>query len=143
MLLVAKQYSEAIDEITSKKELKLRAFELTAEEWGIVDDLIHVLKVRMLQTMLHSLLTSAKVYKDATVFFSSNTPTIANVIPTMDIIEDMLTDEYPQMLHPAVKSAMTFTRTTMDRYYSKTDHLNVYRIAMGTSSAYLIIAAHS
>lgn len=34
-------------------------------------------------------------------------------------------------LHPAVKHALSFGRKHLDKYYSKTDLSNVYRIAMG------------
>jgi hypothetical protein len=34
-------------------------------------------------------------------------------------------------LHPAVKHALSFARKLLDKYYSKTDLSNMYRIAMG------------
>lgn len=45
MLIVAKQYQMVIDEITARKEYKLRRYELTEEEWQILDDLMYVLRV--------------------------------------------------------------------------------------------------
>lgn len=45
MLIVAKEYSAVIDKVTAQRDLKLRAYELSSEEWKIVDDLIYVLKV--------------------------------------------------------------------------------------------------
>ena len=45
MLMVAKRYQAVIDEITAKKEYKMRHYELTDEEWQILDDLIYVLRV--------------------------------------------------------------------------------------------------
>ena len=74
------------------------------------------------------------MYKDATLFFSQDAvATIAHVIPTMDRIDAMLssssTDSEP--LSPSVKHALSFARKIMDKYYSKTDLSNVYRIAMG------------
>jgi hypothetical protein len=72
------------------------------------------------------------MYKDATLFFSQdNVVTIANVVPTMDRIDDMLSSSAKTPLNPAVKHALTFARKLMDKYYSKTDLSNVYRIAMG------------
>jgi hypothetical protein len=72
------------------------------------------------------------MYKEATVFFSQDSvSTIAHVIPTMDRIEAMLSSSSTEPLSPSVKHALSFARTIMDKYYSKTDLSNVYRIAMG------------
>jgi hypothetical protein len=72
------------------------------------------------------------MYKDATLFFSQdNAVTIANVVPTMDRIEQMLSTSAATPLNPAVKYALTFARKLMNKYYSKTDLSNVYHIAMG------------
>jgi hypothetical protein len=72
------------------------------------------------------------MYKDATLFFSQDDAiTIANVVPTMDWIDAMLSRSATTPLAPAVKHALTFARRLMDKYYSKTDLSNVYRIAMG------------
>jgi len=74
------------------------------------------------------------MYKDATLFFSQDTvATIAHVIPTMDRIDAMLRRSSVDALSPSVKHALSFAQTIMDKYYSKTDLSNVYRIAMGTS----------
>ena len=78
------------------------------------------------------------MYKDATLFFSQdNVVTIANVVPTMDRIDDMLSSSAKTPLHPAVKHALTFARKLMDKYYSKTDLSNVYRITMGTLCSFI------
>jgi hypothetical protein len=72
------------------------------------------------------------MYKEATLFFSQDAiATIAHVIPTMDRIDAMLSDSSTEPLSPSVKHALSFARTIMDKYYSKTDLSNVYRIAMG------------
>jgi hypothetical protein len=72
------------------------------------------------------------MYKDAMQFFSQdNAVTIPNIVPTMDRIDAMLHDFATTPLAPSVKHALTFTRRLMDKYYSKTDLSNVYRIAMG------------
>lgn len=46
MLVVARQYSTVIDDVTECRALKLQKFELSETQWKIVDDLLHVLKVR-------------------------------------------------------------------------------------------------
>lgn len=42
MLVVAKP---VINDITAKKEFKMRRYELSDEEWQILDDLMYVLRV--------------------------------------------------------------------------------------------------
>jgi hypothetical protein len=49
----------------------------------------------------------------------------------MDWINTMLSSSATTPLAPAIKHALTFARQLMDKYYSKTDLLNMYRIAMG------------
>ena len=72
------------------------------------------------------------MYKDTTLFFSQDSvATIAHVIPTMDRIDMMLNSSSTKLLSPSVKHALAFARKIMDKYYSKMDFLNVYRIAMG------------
>ena len=74
------------------------------------------------------------MYKDATLFFSQdNVVTIAHVVLTMDRIDAMLSNSATMPLTPAIKHALSFARRLMDKYYSKTDFSNVYRIAMGMS----------
>lgn len=73
-----------------------------------------------------------KIYKDATLFFSQDqVSSIANVIPTMDRIDALLTDAPVEPLSPSVKKALKFARKSINKYYAKTDLSNVYRIAMG------------
>ena len=69
------------------------------------------------------------------MFFSQDTAaTIAHVIPTMDRIDATLCCTGPTALNDAVKHALVFARKLLDKYYSKTDLSNVYRITMGASS---------
>ena len=49
----------------------------------------------------------------------------------MDRIDSLLSDVPVQPLSPSVKHALTFARKSINKYYSKTDLSNVYRIAMG------------
>jgi hypothetical protein len=73
-----------------------------------------------------------KIYKDATLFFSQDkVSSIANVIPTMDRIDALLSRAPVEPLSPSVKHALQFARTSINKYYSKTDLSIVYRIAMG------------
>ena len=73
-----------------------------------------------------------KIYKDAALFFSQDKVSlIANVIPTMDRINALLSDVPAEPLCQSVKHALTFARKSINKYYSKTDLSNVYHIAMG------------
>lgn len=45
MLVVAYKYREAINDLTSNRDLKLRSYEVEEEEWDIVKQLRDVLKV--------------------------------------------------------------------------------------------------
>jgi hypothetical protein len=77
-------------------------------------------------------LTIQQIYKDATLFFSQDSAaTVAHVIPTMDRIDIVLHGTGDMSLTPSVKHALIFARKLLDKYYSKTDLSNVYRIAMG------------
>ena len=49
----------------------------------------------------------------------------------MDRIDALLSDTTVEPLSPSVKHALTFARKSINKYYSKTDLSNVYRIAMG------------
>ena len=49
----------------------------------------------------------------------------------MDCIDSMLSDATAEPLSSSVKHALTFARKSINKYYSKTDLSNVYRIAMG------------
>jgi hypothetical protein len=124
----------AIDSITGNKNLKLRKYELEDDDWEIISDLIRVLKASGAGASLCFVyvLIGEQIYKDATMFFSQDSATtIAHVIPTMDRIDAVLRSTGDTALTPSVKHALTFTRKHLDKYYSKMDMSNVYRIAMG------------
>jgi hypothetical protein len=44
-----------------------------------------------------------------------------------------LSAEYPK----AIKAALAIGKTTLNRYYNKTDHSEIYRIAMGMYSMFV------
>jgi hypothetical protein len=73
-----------------------------------------------------------KILKDATLYFSRGTPTLANVIPAMDHIDkELATKSVDPSYDPAIRAALTMAKKTLNRYYDRTDHSEVYRIAMG------------
>lgn len=74
-----------------------------------------------------------QIYKHATLFFSRSTPSLPTVIPAMDHIDDVLTNQSLDnaTFSPAIRAACTLSKRTLNRYYNKTDHSENYRIAMG------------
>ena len=114
MLDFAIKYRAVIDAMTADKSLKLRKFELEMDEWAIAEDLVTVL----LQ------------YKNATLFFSQDSASVAAVIPAMDRISNHLNSQTGKAYHPSITAAMKLARKKMDRYYSLTDSSTTYRIAM-------------
>ncbi|KIK72755.1 hypothetical protein PAXRUDRAFT_43783, partial [Paxillus rubicundulus Ve08.2h10] len=72
MLEYALKHQRAVDVVTQQRELGLRKFELSDNEWLVVEQLYSILK-------------------DATLFFSRSTPNLATVIPAMDHIDQQLT----------------------------------------------------
>jgi hypothetical protein len=74
------------------------------------------------------------MFKDATLFFSrGGTPNIASVIPAMDHLDEHLASAaISPKYDPAIRAAVTIGKKTLNRYYDRTDHLELYQIAMGT-----------
>ncbi|KAJ8579264.1 hypothetical protein M405DRAFT_754714, partial [Rhizopogon salebrosus TDB-379] len=112
MLKYALEHRKAVDVVTQRRDLGLRKFELTDEEWEIAGQLRDVLK-------------------DTTLFFSRSTPNLATVIPAMDLIDDKLTSySHDHKYLPAIRAAVRLAKKTLNRYYELTDTSEVYRIAM-------------
>jgi len=114
MLKFALEYRAMIDVMTADKLLRLWKFELEDEEWLVVEDLVAIL----LQ------------YKNATLFFSQDSASVAAVIPAMDQLTDSLNQQTGKAYHPSITAAMKLARKKMDGYYSLTDSSNTYRIVM-------------
>lgn len=135
MLNFAVEYREALDTIMGDRDMKLRQYELSEDDWTIATQLRDVLKVSFVN-LSHSfpvLFISTQIFKDATLFFSRSTPSIATVIPAMDHIDEHLATAATSPKYcPAIKAALAIGKKTINRYYDKTDHSEVFRIAMGT-----------
>jgi hypothetical protein len=78
-------------------------------------------------------------YKQATIYFSQNSATIAGIILAMDKLDKHLRTTAQDELHPVIQVAMKLAHSKMDRYWKKTDNLNIYCIAMGTLVFYFIL----
>lgn len=74
----------------------------------------------------------SQIFKDATLFFSRSTPSLATVIPAMDHIDETLTNNsLDSAFDLSIHAALGIAKKTLNRYYNATDQLEVYRIAMG------------
>ncbi|KAG2035901.1 hypothetical protein BDR03DRAFT_817687, partial [Suillus americanus] len=65
-------------------------------------------------------------------YFSRSMPNLAMVIPTMDHIDSVFTNGIIKRdtLEPAIRTALSLAKHTLNRYYSLTDSSKVYHIAM-------------
>ncbi|KIL65170.1 hypothetical protein M378DRAFT_77314 [Amanita muscaria Koide BX008] len=117
MLNVALEYRAGIDAITDKVKLGLGGFALNEREWMLLKQLRDVLKI----------------LKEATLFFSRDTPNLSQVIPAMDYIDEAFTNGIlnKKELDPAIRAALGLAKKTLNRYYTLTDSSELYRIAMG------------
>ncbi|TFK85082.1 hypothetical protein K466DRAFT_464726, partial [Polyporus arcularius HHB13444] len=93
----------------------LRAFELSSQEWEILQQLRDLLKV----------------FKDTTLFFSRGSPNITMVIPAMDLIDNTLTKAIRnENLDDAIRTAVGLVKRVLSKYYKLSDLSSMYRIAL-------------
>ncbi|KAF9031413.1 hypothetical protein BDZ89DRAFT_948864 [Hymenopellis radicata] len=129
MIVFALEYRDSISDFTGKIDNDLRDLELSSDEWKILEEI-------------------AEILKDATVFFSTDSPTLSEVIPAMDnidaaftnfIIEETIPDPANPTTHAKVqeihlsdiiKSSVSVAKLTLNKYYTLTDDSEVYRFAM-------------
>ncbi|KAF8266786.1 hypothetical protein EI94DRAFT_1583587 [Lactarius quietus] len=116
MLEFSLQYREALDAITSDRDMKLCTYKMDKDKWEIACQLCEVLKI----------------FKDATLFFSRDgVPNLATMIPAMDHIDEVLaTHTTNRQFSISIQVALTVGKRTLNHYYSKTDFSEVYGIAM-------------
>ncbi|KAJ7689876.1 hypothetical protein B0H16DRAFT_1353952 [Mycena metata] len=110
MLDTALVYCRPIHEITLDSEYGLTNQYLSTDEWAIISDLREILLA----------------FKDATLYFSRDSATIATVIPAMDKLDSMLAtaiitkhDGEQKMFTPTIKIALVYAKKTLNRYYAK------------------------
>ncbi|EPT02312.1 hypothetical protein FOMPIDRAFT_64461 [Fomitopsis schrenkii] len=94
--------------MTEAQVNNLRRWELEECEWKIAQQLRDILQVR-----------------------NCDAPTLTDVIPAMDIIDERLaTDTTNAALDPAIRVAVGCAKRTINHYYNKSDESAAYRIAM-------------
>ncbi|KAF8986550.1 ribonuclease H-like domain-containing protein [Cyathus striatus] len=90
-------------------------YELQEYEWSIAKQLCMILEV----------------LKRVTLYFSSSTPSLSNVIPMMDHINNKLTTAAINLDFPvSICTAAGLAKKTLNHYYSRTDEAEIYQIAM-------------
>ncbi|EMD35256.1 hypothetical protein CERSUDRAFT_53677 [Gelatoporia subvermispora B] len=115
MVHFALEYRQAMDAITMDHTIDLGKFELSDEEWALLLQLRDVLKI----------------FNNAIQFFSCGTPNLTKVIPVIDVIDKHLSSHAQNASYvPAIRAALVFGQKTLNKYYNKTDHAELYHIAM-------------
>ncbi|KIK01571.1 hypothetical protein K443DRAFT_98386 [Laccaria amethystina LaAM-08-1] len=115
MLEFALLYRKLLDELTCIREMKLRSYELSEMEWIIAKKLSGVLKI----------------FKQATLFFSAQTPNLSKVIPAMDYIDKHLASGALNTTYlPSIRASMLIGKRLLNKYYNMTDYSEVYHISM-------------
>jgi hypothetical protein len=135
MVEFATEYRAALDIMTADRNMNLRKFELSKKEWGMTTELCEVLQVCPLQPFFVNELIYLlyQIFKHGTLFFSRDSPNISTVIPAMDHIDEYLMTACRNMkISKPIRAALALGRQTLNHYYNKTDHSDVYRIAMGS-----------
>ncbi|RPD52242.1 hypothetical protein L226DRAFT_466820 [Lentinus tigrinus ALCF2SS1-7] len=121
MAEAAVEYRPAIERLCAQRDSGLRAYELSEREWGILAQLRDVLKI----------------FKHATLFFSTKTPNLAKVIHAMDHIDTVLTNQIrDKNLNSALWSALTLGKNVLNHYYKLSDLSATYRIALMLHPSY-------
>ncbi|KAF9038033.1 ribonuclease H-like domain-containing protein, partial [Panaeolus papilionaceus] len=121
MLKFVLDHKRAYQSFTADAKNGLRDYELQDSKWDVLKELCAILKI----------------LKHATLFFSRSTPSLAYVIPVMDHMNDQFTETANNKnLSPAIRTAVGLAKRTLNRYYSRTDDSETYRIAM---SKFLIV----
>ena len=121
-----------------KRGLRLRRFIVTKDEWVILKDLHRLLDVRAIFAVCFArkLTVPFQPFLFATNQISSNRHAlIQDVIPFIDILTDHV-EKYKADTTKSrvVRAAAARGRIILDRYYSRTDEVAIYRVAMRESS---------
>lgn len=105
---------------------------LSSAEWDLLDLLKPTLLVCIPSLSLCFLLTLFQIFQYATKRMSaSGRPLLADVIPVIDILTQRLETVIADDSQPAIICASAAkARSVLNKYYSKTDDSQMYRMAM-------------
>ena len=149
MLKFVLEYKEAIKMFTSDLKNDLRKFKLNNKEWGLVKELSNTLRVTwhnkqhnsdthcfplsLYPSLFTLIFRSFRFWRMGQNSSHMEHPLTA-VISAMDHIDKNFTEQTQptSKMHPTIQYALTLAKKTLNHYYSLTDHVKVYRIAMST-----------
>jgi len=143
MLCFILEHKKAYRRFTADDSNDLQDYELKADKWEVVEQLCKILAVRSTECLCNQPLTmhtgrSSKMLPSS-FHVQCPLPNVVNVIPIMDIINDTLTTAAnDQNIAPAIRTAAGLTKKTLNRYYSRTDESETYRIAMSMSFSFIL-----
>ncbi|KAJ3965306.1 hypothetical protein EV361DRAFT_810930, partial [Lentinula raphanica] len=82
---------------------------------------------------IEGLASMLKILKDATIFFSTSNPSVAAVIPAMDVIDKAFASGIVDtaILSDPVRHALSIGKKTLNKYNELTNDSYVYRMAIG------------
>ncbi|KAJ3764927.1 hypothetical protein FB446DRAFT_604590, partial [Lentinula raphanica] len=108
------EMKEQVSEFLDCSSNCLSDFVLDDDEWEAIKGLVSILK-------------------DATLFFSSHNPSVADIIPAMDAIDQSFATGIVncQATSAPVRHALSIGKRTLNKYYQLTDESHIYRMAIG------------
>ncbi|KAJ7440690.1 hypothetical protein B0H11DRAFT_1750543 [Mycena galericulata] len=136
MIVAALKYRRAYREFTMDETNGLISHVLTAAEWQVLEDLRDILCVRSISLRSALSLIPVQSFKDATLFFSRDSATLATVIPAMDKIDSLLATAVlkrpggDRSFSAPIKAALLKSKHTLNRYYALAYYSRIYRIAL-------------
>ena len=96
---------------------------------SMIDQLLSCTHPNLDPTCMWQMLT--QILKDTTQYFSHAKPHLAHVLPAMDHIHNEFEKYEDDLDIPVpIHSGMSLARKMLNQYYSKTDDVKVYHIAM-------------
>ncbi|KAJ3753120.1 ribonuclease H-like domain-containing protein, partial [Lentinula raphanica] len=116
MLSAFIRMKEPVTMFLDRSSNKLAEYALDNEEWEAIEGLVSVLKI----------------LKDATLFFSTSSPSVTTIIPAMDLIDRSFASGIVdrQTLPAPVRHALLIGKRTLNKYYQLTDDSYIYRMAI-------------
>ncbi|KAJ3770658.1 hypothetical protein FB446DRAFT_646578, partial [Lentinula raphanica] len=117
MLNAFLQMKDLVSGFLDHSSYQLVEYILDEDEWEAIEGLVSVLK-------------------EATIFFSTDLPSVSSVVPAMDAIDETLASGIidKATLSAPVRHALSLGKKTLNKYYELTDDSYIYQIAIGMYS---------
>ncbi|KAF8690374.1 hypothetical protein AX14_002970 [Amanita brunnescens Koide BX004] len=115
MLDFTVKYRNVLDKMTSDRKNDLCKYEVDDNDWKLAEQ-------------LHNML---EILKEATQYFSRAKPNLAHVVPAIDAIHKEFSSFICNPSIPdLIREAVQMVKKVLNQYYSKTDDIEIYWIAM-------------